>query len=221
LASAVAVLGGGPRPASGPKPCDVIANWGKDKPVTLSYAALLDSNSISGPTDVPVGPSPDSQDLYNALSGFDLSELKLSVHVGAPEAMIPNAMNAAGNHDAVILTLNKTVIIHLTVNSAAGTLSAQDVVFPTSDPLPLPIPKSALFGKETFALVLADSGAITTVTYAKLTGVAGAVGAAGAVATAAKPQSAADRAADYKSQADEIAQLSRLVRCRAKPSSCT
>ena len=221
LAGAVVALGGGGPPVAPPTACDIIADWGKDKSVSLVYSATLDSDSNYVSGDVRLTPSPDSQDLYDALKGFKLPELDLILRVGAIETMTPVAADLGSSKDVIPLTLNKTANVRLAVLAHDKPLWNQDVIIPTTETYSLPIPKSALFGKETFALTLSDSGAVTSVTYAKLTGVSSALSAAGAVATAEKPPSAADRAADLKGQADEIAQLSRLARCRANPTTCT
>ncbi len=84
----------------------------------------------------------------------------------------------------------------------------------------LPIPKAALFGKQNFALSLADSGAVTAIEYGKATGAAGPLNVLGAAATAAAPDSTAAKAAEVKAQADLIAQQQRLTRCQAHPAQC-
>jgi hypothetical protein len=85
----------------------------------------------------------------------------------------------------------------------------------------LPIPKAALFGKQTFSLSLSEAGTITAVDYGKQTGAAGALNAAGSIATAVDPETPTAKAADLKAQADIIAQQQRLLRCQRAPASCT
>ena len=86
-------------------------------------------------------------------------------------------------------------------------------------PLILPIPKPALFGKQTFALTLTESGRITSLGYGRT---AGAPGARNAVGSLAGEQTAEDtaEAAALKAAADLIAQQARLNTCVLKPTEC-
>lgn len=99
----------------------------------------------------------------------------------------------------------------------AGTL----LVPQRGTPYSLPIPKAALFGKQSFVLALGDSGVITTLQYAKETGAAGMLGVVNAGLAEAAPGTAAEKAAEVKAEADLIAQQQRLLRCQIDQKACT
>lgn len=83
-----------------------------------------------------------------------------------------------------------------------------------------PIPRAALFGGNTSVVTLADSGAITSIRYARTSGAAAALGGASQLVSRADGDTAAEEAAEADAQADRIAQQQRLVRCRADPTTC-
>ena len=78
-----------------------------------------------------------------------------------------------------------------------------------------------MFGKQSFTLTLADSGAVTAVDYGKVSGASGGLNASTSAMGTMVPESTANKAADMKAQADLIAQQQRLVRCQAQPDKCT
>ena len=98
--------------------------------------------------------------------------------------------------------------------------SCAKLTAPDAQTYVLPIPKAALFGKQSFSLALSEAGVITSVEYGKNTGAASVLNAAGAAATAQAPETTAAKAADVKAQADLIAQQQRLARCQANPAQC-
>jgi hypothetical protein len=93
-------------------------------------------------------------------------------------------------------------------------------MIPLRDTYALPIPRAAVFGKQSFALTLSEAGAVTAIDYGKLTGAASPLNVATAAANAAAPASSATQAAEVKAQADLIAQQQRLARCQAQPEKC-
>ncbi|MCX4146920.1 MULTISPECIES: hypothetical protein [Paraburkholderia] len=82
------------------------------------------------------------------------------------------------------------------------------------------LPKPALFGGSTFSLSLSSSGAVKSIDYKTTSGTASAIEVGTSALNAAKPESAADRAAALKGQADVIAQQNRLAKCIATPATC-
>ncbi len=207
-------------------PCEVIAKAGGNKPVSLTYGlenpiAFVDEFDKS----FDFRPDPSSLALHEALKA-DLP--KLTLHVGRLELLEPAATSAApaGRSEAMVpLTLNRTATARLTVTATlhgqTTTVLTASPVFPVKATYDLPIPKAALFGKQTFSLTLGDTGAITSVGYGKETGVASALNAANTVAAAGEGETAAQRAADLKAQIDLIAQQQKLVRCTANPAACS
>lgn len=84
-----------------------------------------------------------------------------------------------------------------------------------------PIPKAALFGKQTFTLALGDSGLpVTKVGYSHESGAAGALNVVSGALTAAQPQTATQKAADLKAEADVIQQQTRLMKCKLDAMAC-
>ena len=122
------------------------------------------------------------------------------------------------------LTLQKTASVTLVVKAQdarkkSTTIGTDIISVPQQGTYTLPIPKAALFGKQSFQLTLSDTGDITTVDYGKLSGAAGAGNAAAAVASA-YPTATANAANELKSQADIIAQQHRLIGCHTNPTGC-
>jgi hypothetical protein len=86
-------------------------------------------------------------------------------------------------------------------------------------PYDLPIPRAALFGKQSFAATVSESGALLSVQYGHETGAAQAIGAFGAM-SGALYDTPTEKAAEIKSEADLIVQQQRLALCTAKPAEC-
>ena len=83
----------------------------------------------------------------------------------------------------------------------------------------LPVPRAALFGKQAFAASFTESGALGKVEYAASGGAGAAMTALDSLASA-RADSAAQQAADAKTQADLIVQQQRLVACLANRAAC-
>jgi len=203
--------------------CDKIANWGKGKPVSLIYSGTIDLANQLGKS-VLLNPADTSRKVFAAL-GNDPNVPVMGVRVGtappiASGARFPAAGAGAGA-DYVPLTLQSTASVTVDVTASGSSIWTGAITVPLSQTYDLPIPKAALFGKQSFALALSEAGAITTVEYAKNSGAAGALNAAGAIATAETPETTATKAADVKAQADLIAQQQRLARCQANPAQCS
>jgi len=199
-------------------PCAVVAAWGGGKPISLVYARTLTYGPGFVGGDFPIGPAPGNQDLYRELKD---SLPVITLHVEAPSRIV-HAADWARSIEAIPLTLNETARVALDVKAGDRSIWTGTTTVPDEEKTyDLPIPRAALFGKQTFSLTLSDAGAVTSIGYSKDVGIAGAMNAVGAAAVAAKPGSAADEAAQLKAQADLIAQQQRLVRCKAKPSACT
>ena len=87
-------------------------------------------------------------------------------------------------------------------------------------PYSLPIPRAAMFGKQTFVLAVDPSGAATQIQYATETGVGQALNVLSTGLTELQNEDS-KRAAAARAEADLIAAQQRLVRCRADPKSCS
>ena len=218
LIGAVAAVGGGAAPTSptGLPECTVVTNWGNGKPVTLTYSQVIDFvKAAAAPQQLK--PTPQSAALWNSLHN-QLPPLAVKVDQQAPNN---SGASYGSSGDDLLLTLQKTNTAEVSIVSSGSAIFTSIVTLPQTTTYQLPIPKSAVFGKQTFSLTLAESGAITAIDYGKLSGASGALNAATSIAGAAAPESTATKAADVKSQADLIAQQQRLVRCQAQPDKCT
>lgn len=196
--------------------CRTIETWGGGRPVTLSYKATIGSESIGQP--VPLPASPESRDLYDRLKGalphLELRVGQVTVNASGADYKSPSTDRS---FKGVLLTLQKTGVLLLTVYSGESLLDAVRIVVPLPEAYFLPIPKGAWFGKQTFSLALTEAGSIASVGYGKGTGTAGALAALG---TAAGTQTSAARAAELKAEADVVAQQQRLVLCQTRPDQC-
>ncbi len=169
---------------------------------------------------VDLEPTPQSAPLWGLLKN-QLS--KLAVFVRGQSVNDSGAFyeGAEGNRDAILLTLQRTANVQVDVLARGSSIFNTNIALPLSATYKLAIPKAAVFGKQSFSLTLAESGAVTSVDYGKLSGASGALNAATSAAGAVAPESTANRAAEVKAQADLIAQQQRLVRCQAQPDKCT
>jgi len=201
-----------------PEPCEVIAAWGDGKPVTLIYSATV-TYPEPGASQWPLTPEDGSRTLHGLLK-HRLPPLTLKA--GAPVELTPSiTAPSSGRSTTVSLTLSRVQSIPLEVTSGTASIWTTSIVTPARGSYVVPVPKSALFGKQTFGLTVSDPGAVVSVNYAKDTGVAGSLNAAQAVGAAATPDTAAQQAAATKAEADLIAQQQRLARCQADPKTCS
>jgi hypothetical protein len=222
LAVAIAPLGGGtqqPTVAAAALPeCTFISNWGNGKPVTVTYSHAVDLGGITAPALIAVNPTPGSAELYAALK----AQLPvIQIQVSKPTVLTAGA-RPIGSVDAgaVSLTLQETSSAKVVVLAQGQAIFSGNIIVPLASTYTLPIPKAALFGKQSFAVAISEAGAVTSVEYGKQTGASGPLNVLTAAATAAAPTSTATQAADVKAQADLIAQQQRLARCQAQPDKC-
>lgn len=206
--------GKGATPSATLKACTEIDNWGGNKPVTLTYRAPIDSENLDKVVNLVA--APESENLHQLLINILPT---LTVRVGKVTDVTSGPSYDKQDSDVVLLELQKigTVDIEIISSSSDKELGRSRIVIPKEETYKLPIPKAALFGKQSFALTLSEAGAVTSVGYGNTVGTAGALNALSAIAGT---QTAAAEAADLMSQADLIAQQQRLVLCQTKPDQC-
>jgi hypothetical protein len=121
--------------------------------------------------------------------------------------------------NVVLLKLQKPGFISLSIRSSRPDkeIGSARITVPTGNTYYLPIPKAALFGKQSFTLALSEVGTVTSVFYGKTSGAVGALNAAGAVANMETDKTQAEK---LKAQSDLIAQQQRYVLCTTKPDQC-
>jgi len=225
LGTALAPLGGGAPPVKGPIPeCAVIKSWGGGKPVTLTYTKNIEYGKDDDGLPHNLDPAPGTAGLYRELNKGNQLPL-LQVTINPPSSIKSGASyissSSGSSDDVVLLTLQEVANVQVDVTASGQAIWSGKVTIPGKNTYALPIPKAALFGKQTFSLTLSEAGAITQIEYGKNTGAAGPLNVATSAATAAEaPGSTANKVADAKAQADLIAQQQRLARCQAKPAQC-
>lgn len=84
----------------------------------------------------------------------------------------------------------------------------------------IPIPRAAVFGKQTFELELDDSGGLTKIAYGKETGAGGTIATGQAVVDAVRPPTDADRAAAIESEIALRRAQDHRAKCLADPTAC-
>lgn len=213
--------------------CKVVNDWSAAAaPKELPQIAVVQAGVLVSPTEraqLLVAGNDQSSVLLQALSPhIDLravvsAEFADNNKAGLQPVIAPEKLR----DDEVGLPLQQTRSFTLKALPAQP-LKADDVIKKSTLTVPrpvadgvltLPIPKAALFGKQTFQLALADSGRITSLGYGRTAGASGALNAVGSLAG---EQTAADtaEAAALKAAADLIAQQARLSSCVLKPTDC-
>jgi hypothetical protein len=201
------------------KDCKDIDKWGGNKPITIIYRVNFSEKDIG--KSVPVEVSSESEALYERLSSFLPSFIVKIDGADQVKEVQSRPVSLANDSDTVPLTLQKIGSLGIQIVQAGRSneimVYSTRVLTPLRDTYTLPIPKAALFGKQSISLILSDAGAVTSIGYGKTVGVSGALNAMGALANT---QTAATEAAETKAQADLIAQQQRLMLCRTKPDQC-
>ena len=202
--------------------CKVVDKLGADKGVNLTYSAQFDITHVLG-RSFSINPSPASKELYKKLNAHGRMP-PIDVSIGNTNSVGGRAtfLRPAGysDDDIVGLKLQKTANVEIKIYSAHRPIWKGSVIVPMQGTYTLPIPKAALFGKQSFSLALSEAGAVQSIDYGKLSGATGALNAAGSIATASAPEATSAKVADIKAQADLIAQTQRLARCHTNPVSC-
>ena len=212
--------------------CGLIETFGgKEKMVSLVYSGG-EKFDQAGPRPAVIlkldAGSPEYHELIDRALGT------LCFGVGAPkkDPMPINVTAAETARAAINVKLRQPARVPVFVSEGADAQcagadnakkiwSGGAVVPQLGDPYSLPVPKAALFGKQSMELALTESGLITTLKYGKESGTAGMLNVLNAGLTEAKPDTAAARAAEIKAEADLIAQQQRLIRCQLDASKCT
>jgi len=197
--------------------CDIIAAWGDNKGVTLVYGGALNNGTPAN--DGAVAVDPGSAGLFNLLAA-QLPVFTIVATAQATQTPPTTTYGSRGSADAIWLHFPNAGRVPVEVRaSGSGPLWAGTVPVTLPGDYKLPIPAPALFGKQTFSLGLTESGVINSVGFGKGVGSVGALNSAAALLGI--PDTAAEKAAQLKAEADLIAQTQRLARCQAKPDTCT
>jgi len=224
LIATVAAVAAAPPLGPPPTECEIVDKWGGSKPVTITYEATLDSTHI-GKT-VPLEPLPPNALLHQKIKA------KLPLLLANVSSVAEHKAGAtfrdtkdAESYDGVLLKLQRIGAVAVTVtaldssNGARTGLDESTFLVPLATSYDLPIPKPPLFGKQTFELIIADSGAISSISYNKVDGTAPALSAANFALNAETSVTAAKTAA-IKAQNDLIAAQQKAILCESKPVDC-
>jgi hypothetical protein len=195
------------------------------KPAVPGQSAPAPGSSVTAQS-IPLN-APGYESLLEKLTGLQHPTMEIGsatlLYGGARSGPIdlkspPTARDEAPIPGAVNLVLQKMATLDVTVTQGDGTAWKTNVLYPTGFTYSLPIPKAELFGTQSLVLSLAESGAITGITYGKTGGAAGALGAAQSIITSLPSQ--ASQTSQLKEQADLLAQQQRLWICRNRPLDC-
>lgn len=202
--------------------CEAVQKRSLSAPDQLAQVSLVQIALIkpgSG-NSIDAKPSNDQEPLLQELkaAGLDLATRVTTKLAGEELQPIAHLASSVAPNE-VPLTLQRMRSFSAEAADTQGTISSKSIPVPTTDVFVVPIPKAALFGKQSFSVVLADSGRITNIGYGRTTGAPGALGAVAALAGAEVTEDTAEAAA-LKVASDLIAQQQRYNNCKLKPSDC-
>lgn len=209
-----------------PTECANIKKWGGGKPLTLTYEASinLDKNPLNAEQIITpdAGSAYYAQELKQALGGV----CAYITERGPSSTSSPGEYTASKKNEA-LLTLRQPGRVSITITAGPPGLckahrlwSGEVLAGQFGKSYLLPIPRPATFGKQVFAVSLAESGALTSLQYASNTGAAQTLVVANSAWTAAQGTTDAQEVAALKAEADVIAAQQRLVQCKANHETC-
>lgn len=251
IAAMVVGLPGPGLAADETRACALIAEQTTDKaPVTVTYGLserfLKDTYAGGKGRDVVMMPEPGDPSFTRIL----VPELPLLCAAFGPPQHIAPVMapaTAAATEDATHVRLRQPahVAVVVTQESEADFATRRramadrhdgqnpcggnaEVVWRGSMEVPqlgdsyeIPLPEAVLFGKNTFQLALAESGAITSIGYGTGSGGPSLLNSVSTAVGALQPDTDAEKAAATQAEANLIYQQQRLVRCQMDASTCT
>lgn len=188
-----------------------------------------ENSTVSADGTIVLQPDPGSKPAYDALRGVlgDRMDTELSM---APTAATVDYLETTSatidKKSELSIELPRIALLSLEIKGRVADMIAPTRIWSGSVAVParatyeLPFPKPALFGKTAFGLTLSDNGAIQTLHYGTTSGAPGVLDSANAIAAALQPKTNAQKAADYKDQADLIAQQQRLLACQLSKETC-
>ena len=211
--------------------CDVVNRWSAATgPTALPQISIVQTKALRlAQLDASAITLDADEQATVLLAELSAAKLDLSANVaarlvadGSGIQPIAGPRGAVGSGE-VPLKIQQTgsvlVMATRTENGKDETIGSASVIIPLADTFTLPIPKPALFGKQTFMLTLGESGRITSIGYGRTAGAASGLNAFSSLAGAKTAEDTAETAA-LKAAADLIAQQSRLNQCVLDPAGC-
>jgi hypothetical protein len=204
-----------------PELCAFIKKAGDGKPLSVTYEGPVNLSMAGQQQDLPAAAT-------SSYYAERLEPMLGGVCVAVGEAELPQQpVVFQPAPDDVLLSARQPGHVPLKVRAGKrGTCSEVPLwdgsvaVAQAGTPYKIPIPRGAFFGKQVFAVSFAESGALSSLQYAALSGDAQALNATNAMAAGLKPDTTAEKLGQVKAEADLIAQQERLVRCKANPTDC-
>lgn len=223
--------------------CKVVASFSRPLPNNTRQVSVAQS-VVLGP-DVDAGrleTAPSDEKVKKALEEvgvpFEASlEVRRTGDAGSDGGLQPVAIPVPpSSSDVVSLPLQGVERIEATVRvtvvqrdeqkgplSKRETLSTDSFLIPVAPsagrPFALPIPKAALFGRQTFSLQLGEAGQIVKLSYGRTVGTTGALGATATLAGAGLRHDQVE-AAMLKAANDLVVEQNRDRKCREEPLNC-
>lgn len=203
--------------------CKALKKLNDKDPITINYERLVENFSESeAETISPTTLSKSYYEKFHEIAG------KSCITIGSPYTNTPVNLIQTGNANRFVnLPAKQPAFVPVSVTTGRGGSCTQDVLWSGLVPVgqlgrayTLPIPKAAIFGKQTFAVAFDDSGALISLQYAKDSGIVQSLNATQHLAEMAKSSTAAERAAKLGAEADLIVAQQRLVKCQASPETC-
>lgn len=222
IAGAVSMLGIESVTPAVKNDCARIKKWGGDKPLSLVYQGDIDFGMAIGTKQVI------KADITSDYYASQLAPTIGGVCAFIEKITIPDAPLVYEKKTGdVLLKARQPATVEIKVMAGPKEECRKDEVWKgellvaqLGKAYVIPIPKPPAFGKQFFAVTLADSGFLTSVEYLSNTGFGQALNVGNAALTTFRGETAAQKAAELKAEADIIAQQQRLVECRATPATC-
>lgn len=228
-----------PTPADVRSQCAQLTKMFGTEAMTISYAGSLDLPDTSGQTAAQIAANrrmdfrlrPVPQDLdrsqrFAALLGSVCARFQT---LDAPTAPVGN-IASPGGYATLTARQPRTAVLRIAVSPStdvcplegrpgfiwAGTLPVGQL----GTLYQIPIPRAAVFGKQSFSLVLDESGGLTQIKYGKSTGAGQAIATGQAAVDAARPPTDADRTAAIEAEIALRKAQEHRAKCLADPADC-
>lgn len=211
----------GSRAASTSTECALINKVSPGKPLSLTYEGdvEMDRQGLSQAIPPDTASAVYASQLRSAISGVCAKVM------GIEQATAP--VGYEGKRNEVLLTVRQPGLVRIRVAATDDKECMKDTIWDgkvlagqSGTAYSMPIPAAAVFGKQTFAVTVHESGALTMMQYASDTGTGQVLNVIGSALTEIQGE-AGRKAAALRAEADLIAAQQRLVKCRADPTTCS
>src|SRR5690349_13679340 len=197
-----------------PEECSFIESAAGDgKTLTLTYEGEIDTTKLKEAQDIPpdISSAQHAARLVNALGNVSA----IVQPIKAPNVPV----SYAARKQDVTLQVRQPGAVQVKVTAGPkGTNNLWEgplLVAQAGKDYTIPIPAGAVFGKQVFAAAFLESGALSSIQYARNTEYGQVLNVASSIVTAAEGKTTAQKVEDVKAEADLIMQQQRLVLCIA------